>query len=151
MNPFSASLFSNDMTTKNNTKTKVNPKNYIAVFGNDKFIDSVPLKTSDGFVLSPPSNPKQSLFVSGRDAFHPDVSVETNWSVIKPILEECLADKQMAAASFKGTWTNLKNANTDKLFADKGQAWQDFCDDLVLYYCARVALFKMPMPMLMCK
>jgi hypothetical protein len=36
--------------------------------------------------------------------------------------------------------------DTDKIYAKQGKAWQNMCDDIVLYYCCRVVLFKKPIP-----
>jgi hypothetical protein len=34
----------------------------------------------------------------------------------------------------------------DKIY-NKGRVWQNLCDDIVLYYCARVVMFNKPIPL----
>jgi hypothetical protein len=36
--------------------------------------------------------------------------------------------------------------DTDKIYKKQGKIWQNMCEDIVIYYCCRVLLFKKPIP-----
>lgn len=61
-------------------------------------------------------------------------------------IREFMADKKGAAVCLKGAWEATRNLNIKRLYKKKGQAWQDFCDDVVLFNCASFVLFGKAIP-----
>ena len=102
-----------------------------------------PLKNETGVVLSEASVP-ETLYISGADCFKPDVFVQTTHAHIKELME--MTTKNDAKIIFPQVWGALKNTNTDTVYARGGEDWDNFMEDILIYYVCRFKLFGTPMP-----
>lgn len=106
---------------------------------------SIPLKTAGGVVLNIDDEPAGKIIeISGCDAFMPDVIVRTTVGCIRRTMKEM--SKKEARHTFTGVWNAIKNVNTDELYAEQGERWQNLMDDILLYYICRYKIFGTPFP-----
>jgi hypothetical protein len=106
--------------------------------------DTIPLMWGGGKRVSDKSLRNKKVYLSGKDVGYEDVLVETDFNNFTKTMKNMT--KEQATGVFKGTWENLKNIDVDKIYQEKGEAWGNFCDDIMLFYCARFVLFKVPAP-----
>jgi hypothetical protein len=100
-----------------------------------------PLRTAEGTVID--HMPAQ-LLVSGHDAFHPDVIVQTTSSELNHMLQT--TSKEEAKLLFPLVWSAIKNVEPSILHGRGGKAWSNFCSDIILYYVCRYQLFGTLIP-----
>ena len=74
------------------------------------------------------------ILLDASGAGYPDVAVQTThreiMNMVNATLDEC---KQVLPQVTQA----LRNKNIDKMFAEKGEEWKDFCDDVAIYYACR--------------
>lgn len=107
--------------------------------------DVIPMMWSDGRIATENDfKNKDYVFISGRDAFHPDVYVKTTVKAIN----ECTTKitKSQARHVFPLVSKVLRDTNVNAIY--NTPEWSDFCSDVILYYSCRYILFKKPMPMI---
>ena len=107
-------------------------------------VDSIPMKWGGGDVVPDKSLRKKKVYLSGKDVGYEDVFVETDYDYFTKTMKKMT--KKDATMLFKATWDCLKNIEVDKIYREQGEAWRNFCDDIVLFYCARFVLFNIPAP-----
>jgi hypothetical protein len=90
-------------------------------------------------------NSDDIVYVSGEDALHPDVLVQTTDTAIRNCIDKA---KDGALIVFPQVWKALKSADADVLYAAGGQPWQDFMDDIIVFYACRLQLFGKPIPII---
>jgi hypothetical protein len=103
-----------------------------------------PLKNEAGFVLNEANPIPETLYISGADCFKPDVFVQTTRTHIKELMD--MTTKNDAKIIFPQVWGALKNTNTDTVYARGGEEWDNFMEDILIYYVCRFKLFGTPMP-----
>ena len=91
------------------------------------------------------------VYVLGNEAKHPDLVIQARNEDIAKVITE-LSDYAVPRLR-REFMVVSKNINipmviTDRLKAEGGRPWSNFCDDLVNYYCYRAVLFKRPIPVL---
>jgi len=107
----------------------------------------MPLTTHGGVVLDTDAiADNQIIYISGHDAFLPDVVVRTTMECIRRNMEQI--SKEEARLTFTTIWNAIKNVNTDELYAEQGERWQDLMDDIVLYYVCRYKIFGTAFPVI---
>ena len=76
-----------------------------------------------------------------------DILVKTDRYQFDRMLEICGAvmDREDAAHIFKKVWSVIKNTDVDKIY-DVQPAWNNFCDDIAMFFTVRWILFKKPVP-----
>jgi hypothetical protein len=102
-----------------------------------------PLKNEAGVILNEVSTP-EILYISGADCFKPDVIVQTTHKEIKKLMND--TSKNDAKAIFLQVWGNLKNTDSDIVYARGGTEWSNLMNDILIYYVCRVKLFGTPIP-----
>ena len=107
--------------------------------GKDTIIDSVIV--NGGALLK---NVPEVLYVSGMDAGYNDVVIKTTKKEVAELMTTTVKE---ARRIFIAVSKNVKNKNTDVLYADS-RAWSDFSNDLVIYYVCRYKLFNKPFPLI---
>jgi len=121
--------------------TDVNQMNFAIARSSDG--DAIPIKWGGGQHTPNKMWRNKMVRVSGRDAGHEQVTIITKFSTIQ---KWCKMNKRDAAQTFKSTWECLKNVDVPKIYNEMGEDWKHFCDDLILFYCARFVLFNVPVP-----
>jgi hypothetical protein len=112
---------------------------YSATNGQDTIIDS--LIVNGGALLK---DVPEVLYVSGMDAGYNDVVIKTTKKEINELMTVTV---QEARRMFIPVSKNVRNKNTDVLYAD-ATAWTNFSNDLIIYYVCRYKLFKKPFPLI---
>jgi hypothetical protein len=102
-------------------------------------------------VSSEDISPDTMLTVYGKDTKIPqleEVAVTTsNKSILKCFGEMTLDEaKHVFVATWMSMVNTLEKATVDEMYEEKGEAWQNLCDDIVLFYVARSIVFKNPIP-----
>jgi len=112
-----------------------------------KFVKTYPIQSGEGIVIDDAKEVEMNgeIVLSGHDAFHDDVLVRTSKKEIEECMNEIDTDVK-AKHCFRESWNRIKKVNTDILYAEGGENWKNFLDDIVIYYCARFRLFGKPMP-----
>ena len=87
------------------------------------------------------------VFVSAEPLGYKDVIVETPNEDVVSGVERMMADKEAAKACFVGAWKATRDLNIPEMFAEKGEKWENFCDDVVLFAVARFVLFGKHIPL----
>lgn len=79
-----------------------------------------------------------------------DVAVATTNLEVEGIVEMCEKDRAKAKGIFNGTLKQIVKwrGQVDTLFDKGGVDWDNFCSDIVLYYCARAVLLGRPIPII---
>jgi hypothetical protein len=75
--------------------------------------------------------------------------VQTTHAEIKAQIDILIADEAKARAVYVGTLENLNKWTDEELnthYELKNQDWNNFCNDAVLFYCARFVLMKQEIP-----
>ncbi len=85
------------------------------------------------------------LTISGADAFHPDVFIKTTRQELDQVMDEITLD--IAKRILPNVWRAIKAADKDAIYRRGGKKWDDFCNQIVLYYIARFRVFGLPFPM----
>jgi hypothetical protein len=107
--------------------------------------NQIPMTWSDGKIATKNDlKDKEYVFISGRDAFHPNVFVKTTMKGI----DECITKttKNQARQIFIQVSKVLRDTNVDAIY--NTPEWEDFCSDIIMYYSCRYILFNKPMPMI---
>lgn len=86
------------------------------------------------------------VLVGATPLGYKDVAVRVRNKLIVDTIEKMLADKVNAKACFVGAWASTRNIDVPKAYAEQGDVWDKFCDDIVLFMCARFALFGSLVP-----
>lgn len=82
------------------------------------------------------------------------VAVATTHAELEDLMIGFTKKKNEARACFEGALRNITryrsgtNDLTDQLYEQGGQEWENFLQDLKIYYCARAVLFQRPIPIL---
>ena len=84
------------------------------------------------------------VYLSGADALLPDVIIQTTMEQIEDMINT--TTKEDAKMIMSQVWNAIKNVNVDAIYAEKGQAWSNLMDDILIFYTCRFVLFNMPMP-----
>ena len=83
------------------------------------------------------------ILLDASGAGYSDVAVETTHGDIMNMVNEPLDKcKQILPQVAKA----LRNKNVAKMFAEKGQEWKDFCDDVAIYYACRFKVYGTLIP-----
>lgn len=79
-----------------------------------------------------------------------DIAVATTHTEIQDTITKFSKDTDLTKCFFKGTYKNISNwiGKTEEVYEKGGDEWDNFCSDLVLYYCARAVLLNRPIPIL---
>lgn len=115
----------------------------LATFRDGGETSILPIRTTDGTVLD--DIPEQ-LTLSGHDAFHPDVAVQTTRQELERMLDTITKDE--ACVMFPRIWAAIKNIDAGALYRRGGKRWNNFCNDIVIYYVCRNILFGKLIPAL---
>ena len=78
-----------------------------------------------------------------------DICIETTHSYIEDGVKDFEnMDKQKKQFIFFSMLSNIlkHRGKIDEIY-NKDRIWQNLCDDIVLYYCARVVMFNKPIPL----
>lgn len=124
-------------------------KNYLLIGKNRKdekiFVDSLKLTTHGGIVAE--AKKDETIFVSGVDVGFPEVRVSTTGEYVNTMIHFAEKRKRMQTLMLlKQLEIKLRSADVDALYQQGGDAWKDFCSDIVDFYCFRFRVFKIPMP-----
>lgn len=102
---------------------------------------------SPHLLLSQKDKMPTTVYVSGCEATHDNLLVKTTHEEIENLVEEYTKNGE-ARDHFPKIWANIKNIDTDKLWADgTKQQLADFNNDIVLFYVCRFVLFKKSIPL----
>ena len=127
----------------------ISKSNYLAVVGDadNNIITTIPMITGEGRRSNPDLavNKDGFIFVSGHDAFCPDVVVKTT---PKELEEAMKISKDEAKIVFLNVWRVIKHVNVDELYQRGGVAWSNFMNDIIIYYGCRWVLFNKPAPVI---
>ena len=139
------------MNSEPSVGSKITPSetNYILLGTNvvdkKKIIESLKLTTHEGIVKD--AKRSEKYLVSGADIGHSGVAVETTGEYIEEMIRFAEKRKRMQVLGMmKHLDTKIRSADVDALYQHGGDAWRDFCSDIVDYYCFRFRVFKIPMP-----
>ena len=106
--------------------------------------DGVPIMYGGGVMADVKDYKGKTILLSGKDVFLPDVCVKIEMDNFCKMIETTSKDE--AALIFPQVWKSLKNVDTDKLYREKGEAWDNLMDDIPIFYACRFVLFKTPAP-----
>ena len=112
----------------------------VATNGND----SIPITWGEGPRPADAEWANKKVRVSGRDAGLPEVIVEIKYEIIDKTVKGM--NKRDASKAFKMAWDALKQVDVDKAYNEQGKDWENLMDDIIMFYCARLILFKIPIP-----
>jgi hypothetical protein len=94
-------------------------------------------------VRSEDVNDTDIILLNASDVGYSDVLVETTHRDIMKMVNEPLNDcKKIMPRVAKA----LRNKNTNKMFAEKGKEWKDFCNDVAIYYVCRFKIYGTLIP-----
>ena len=121
----------------------------VAVCVSDEKVQLIPLQSGEGATLKMDDMMDEFVVISGHDAFHPDVMVKTTNAAIRGLFES--TNKEEAKSVFPQVWNSIKNVDSDALFKRGGKAWDNFMNDILIYYVCRLHLFNHPIPVVIHK
>jgi tRNA U34 5-methylaminomethyl-2-thiouridine-forming methyltransferase MnmC len=88
------------------------------------------------------------VFLDCEEMGYKTVAVRAKHKDILDVLKET---KENCMRSMLSALKHTRNVDIDKIYNENGQAWQDFCDDVAIYYAARfkvtnklIPICKMP-------
>lgn len=94
-----------------------------------------------------PEEVTEMVCVSAEPLGYGDVIVETHNDDVVFGVERMTANKELAKACFVGAWKATRDLNIPELYAEQGEKWKTFCDDVVLFAVARFVLFGKHIPL----
>jgi hypothetical protein len=113
-----------------------------------RFTERIPLITGEGPILNLSFKGNKTLYVCGHDAGFPDLVVKTDEKTLRGLLTRS-KNKSDAKQVFGSAWKAIKGVQIDELYQRRGEDWQNFCDDIVIFLCCRQILFGTPIPVAM--
>lgn len=79
-----------------------------------------------------------------------DIAVATTNTEVEEFIEMFQKNKKQAKGVFAGTFREISKhrGKTDELYQKGGVDWDNFCNDILLWTCARCVLINKPIPIL---
>jgi hypothetical protein len=136
--------------SRGETNVKILGK-YYAVASRQRYQVTKFKKSGEGAEFKEPDLSSRLLIYAGElDEKFKTFLVETSLAEIKKCIGEFKADTAYAKAAFIGTHKAIFKYTTKSLdveYEKQSEAWENWCADIMLYFCARSALFKSPVPL----
>jgi len=114
--------------------------------GSDGSVTTVPMSSGGGVGGYIDTSVPMQIILSGTECGHPDVAVATTTTKMAETFDWLIDKPDKPAFVFACAWKAIKAANSDDLYRRGGRAWNDFMDDIVIFYVARQLLFNKPVP-----
>jgi hypothetical protein len=127
--------------------SKVYKKKSVAlIIKNNKILSKIPIQTHEGVVLKDEDIP-EILYITAEDIGFKDVIVQTTKKEIDVLINRAYTrGKDKCIDIFKSIWNNIKNVDVDKIYHEGGINWNNFMNDIVLFYVYRFIVLNKPMP-----
>lgn len=126
------------------TTIKESHKYFIALENTGEVL-KFPLITQKGSIQD--DNTEEEIYISSKDIGFPDIVVKSTNTQVSKLCKKCAKlGRANACRMMNDIYKEIKDKNVDQLYQEKGTEWQNLVDDIVLFYCARFAAFKMRMP-----
>jgi hypothetical protein len=87
--------------------------------------------------------PTDTVRLDCKDIGYPGVAIDTTHQEIMEMLSE---PKKECRAILPQVKRALMNKDIDKMYNEKGEEWQDFCNDVALYYTCRMVVYGTIIP-----
>jgi hypothetical protein len=117
----------------------------LGVKDGQRFTERIPHITGEGPIGDISKKGNKTLYVCGHDAGFPDLVVKTDEKTLRGLLSKS-KNKSDAKQVFGQVWRAIKDVQIDELYQRRGEDWQNFCDDIVIFMCCRQNLFGTPIP-----
>jgi len=87
-------------------------------------------------------NAPEFVYIAGNLAGYPDVVVKTTNEIVLSAIHSWEHDtpKSQLKKILCRIYIALRNKDIDKIYREQGEEWQNFCDDIVLYYTLMLVL-----------
>jgi hypothetical protein len=91
---------------------------------------------------------ERMILIDATIAGYPDVAIKTEHTTVMEVFQD-FSDKPtiLLQASYQRVKTQILNRNVSEIYQSPDD-WDNFCNDILLYYCLRKHLENEPMPIL---
>ena len=91
------------------------------------------------------------VYIIGREANHPDVVIKSKneavWKMLS-FLSHKPPQELLREFAVVSKLIDVCSETTDRLVKEGGEPWEEFCNDVVNYYCYSSTLFNHPIPII---